>query len=473
MTAMSTPSPRAYLEGNYAPIATEIAADDLRVVAGEIPRDLFGTYARIGANLQFLPRNRHHWFDGDGMVHAVHFENGRARYVNRWVRTDAFLAEREAGGPLWNSVMERPDFENPRGPFKDAANTDLVFHGGKLLATWWLGGTPYKLAPPTLETCGKETFGGKVPTMSAHPKLDPVTGELVFFDYKPYPPYLTYGIADKAGNVKHLTTVDYDGPRLQHDMAITERYTLFFDMAMKLDPELLRQGRSKVRFFRDAPSRIGVLPRYANGSEARWFETSPFYMYHTINAWEDGDRIVLIGCKIENPLVGDERNPDTAVPAIGFLRLEPFLTRWTIDLVAGTVKEERLDDTAAEFPRMDNRVLGRRSRFAYAPKIAAAPTLLFEGVVKYDHERNVDSVHRYPDGWFGGETPFAPREGSKAEDDGYLTTFVANEATGESEVHVLDARDVSRPPVARIAIPQRVPTGYHAWWVPGAELLES
>src|SRR5580704_16630766 len=113
---MSTSAPRAYLEGNYAAIHTEISASSLRVVAGEIPRDLFGTYARIGANIRFAPRSKHHWFDGDGMVHAVTYEDGRARYDNRWVRTDAFLAEEKEGRALWNSMMERPDFENPRGP---------------------------------------------------------------------------------------------------------------------------------------------------------------------------------------------------------------------------------------------------------------------------------------------------------------------------------------------------------------------
>jgi carotenoid cleavage dioxygenase len=468
---MSLAAPRPYLEGNYAPVHTELSSAALRVVSGEIPRDLFGTYARIGSNPQFAPRSRHHWFDGDGMVHAVSFGDGKARYDNRWVRSDAFLAEQKEGRALWNSVMERPDFENPRGPFKDAANTDLVYFGGKLLATWWLGGEPYRLALPSLETCGKETFGGKVKTMSAHPKLDPVTGELLFFDYKPYPPYLSYFVANAKGEVTHATTLSFDGPRLQHDMAITERFTIFFDMSMMLDPKLLAQGRSKIAFLRDRPSRIGVLPRYAPGSEVRWFEVSPFYMYHQINAWEDGERVVILGCKIEDPLAGDEHNPKTDAPTIGFLRLDPALVRWTLDLATGTAKEEQLDDTAAEFPRMDNRALGRRSRFAYAPKLAKAPTLLFEGVLKYDTDTGSAVEHRYADGWFGGETPFAPREGSEGEDDGYLVTFVVNEASGESEVHVLDARDVARPPVCRIAIPQRVPTGYHAWWVPGAELV--
>jgi carotenoid cleavage dioxygenase len=462
---------RPYLAGNYAPVHAEIEAADLRS-KGAIPRDLEGVFVRTGANPRFPIEGRHHWFDGDGMIHAVHFEGGRASYRNRWVRTKAFVAEEEEGRALWKGVTERPDMANPRGAFKDTSNTDLVFHAGRLLSLWWLGGEAYVVRVPTLETCGTETWGGRVKTVSAHPKVDAVTGEMMFFDYKPFPPYLTYGVATAAGEISHLTTIDLPGPRLQHDMAITERFSIFLDMSMMWDPALLAQGKTRVGFFRDKPTRFGILPRHAPGSQVRWFDTSPCYMYHTINAWEDGSRIVLVGCKIDSPLAFDPHNPKDgpAVPTIGFLRLEPRLHRWTFDLESGLVKEEQLDDTLAEFPRMDNRVLGRRSRYAYSGRIAPAPTMFFDGVVKYDTEAGRSWVHRYPDGRFGGETVFAPRTGSKAEDDGYLLTFVVDEATGESELYVLDAAQVDKEPVARIAIPQRVPTGYHTWWVPAGDL---
>jgi len=189
-------------------------------------------------------------------------------------------------------------------------------------------------------------------------------------------------------------------------------------------------------------------------------------MYHTINAWEDGSRIVLLGCRITNPLADDPPSPRRGTsPTIGFLRLEPALYRWTFDLATGTVREEQLDDTFAEFPRMDNRVLGRRSRYSYHGRMAPAPTMYFDGLVKYDTDSGVRWSYAYPPGWFGGEVAFAPRIGSGAEDDGYLVTFVA-EATGASEVYLFDARNIVAGPVARLAVPQRVPTGYHTWWVP-------
>ena len=460
-----------YLEGNYAPIDTEIDAVDLRSIGG-VPRDLAGMFVRNGANPRFAPRGRHHWFDGDAMLHGVHFEDGRATYRNRWVRTSAFLAEEKAGEPLWGGVTERPDFTNPRGPFKDTSNTDLVYHAGRLMTLWWLGGEAYVVDVPSLATRGTETWGGKLKTLSAHPKVDAVTGEMMFFDYKPFPPYLTYGVATPAGEVAHLTTIDLPGPRLQHDMAITEHHSIFLDLSMMWDPKLLAEGKTRVGFFRDKPTRFGILARHAPGSAIRWFEASPCYMYHTINAWEEGDKIVLVGCRIDNPLAGDPGNPTGGreAPTIGFLRLDPRLCRWTFDLVTGAVTEEQLDDTPGEFPRMDNRVLGRRSRYSYNPRLAAAPTLLFDGFTKYDTDTGRSWLHRYPAGRFGGEVVFAPRVGSKAEDDGYLVTFVVDEASGASELQVLDAAHVGEEPVARLPIPQRVPTGYHAWWIPSDEL---
>jgi carotenoid cleavage dioxygenase len=409
------------------------------------------------------------------MLHAVHFERGTATYRNRFVRTRALAAEIEAGEPLWTGIQEPPDLSNPRGPFKDTANTDLVFHAGRMLALWWLGGKPHVIALPSLETCGIEKYGGKLGRgMSAHPKVDPATGELMFIDYAPVPPFLVYGVVSRAGTLEHLEPIELPGPRLQHDIAITPRFTVLMDLPMYFDPDKLAQGRTVPRFYRDQPSRFGIVPRRGKSADVRWFDASPAYVYHTVNAWEDGERVVLVGCKIADPLAFDPTNPKTkgdhAVPAIGMLRLDPVLTRWTFDLATGECSEEQLDDTAAEFPRVDNRSLGRKARYSYHQRIAPSPTLLFDGVVKYDLAAGRSDVHRYPRGWFGGETVFCPRAGSSAEDDGYLCTFVVDEASGQSELYVIDARDVTREPLARVKIPQRVPTGYHAWWVSDAEL---
>lgn len=481
MNAAPWTHPHPYLSGRFAPVFDEISSDPLPIV-GELPRDLRGTYVRNSSNPRFAPKGRYHWFDGDGMIHAISIEDGVARYRNRWVRTKAFAAETEAGCALWTGVTERPDFTNPRGPFKDSANTDLVYHAGKLLALWWLGGEPYVVRLPDLATCGTESFGEKIRTVSAHPKVDARTGEMMIFDYKPYPPYLSYGVIGADGTLSHFTTLDMPGPRLQHDMAITENYSLLFDMSLMWDPELLKVGKTRVRFFRDKPSRIGVLPRYGKGEQIRWFTCSPFYMYHTINAWEEGDKIVLVGCRIEYPLADDPENPASqgVVPTLGFLRLAPHLHRWTLDLVTGSVREEVLDDEFTEFPRMDNRLLGRHSRYSYNPRIGRVPEMNFNGIVKYDTDRGTSETYDMPAGSYCGETTFAPRAGESLpssdqdknrarEDDGYVLTF-AEIGDERSELQIFDARAVDRGPLARVQLPRRVPTGYHTYWISEEEL---
>jgi carotenoid cleavage dioxygenase len=459
----------AYLRGVFAPVMEEITEPELRVV-GELPRDLVGMFVRNGSNPRYAPRGRYHWFDGDGMVHGVHFADGKASYRNRFVRTAGFLAEEAARGALYTGIMEPPDRGRPGGPFKDTANTDLVFHDGRLLALWWLGGRCHVLGLPDLETRGTHDYGGRLRRgLAAHPKVDPATGELVFFDYQMRPPYLTYGVISGGGELVHQVPVDLPGPRLLHDMAITERYSVLCDFPLQWDPELLARGKTRVVFRRDQPARFGVLPRLGDGASVRWFEAAPCYMYHTINAWEDGDEIVLVGCRIEDPLP-ERPNPSRPLPRLDLLELEPYLHRWRLHLGTGAVREERLDDVPTEFPRMDNRRLGRPSRYAYNPRIARRHELLFDGVVKYDTERGASTTFGWGEGRYGGETVFAPRVGSAGEDDGYLVTFVHDAVSDRSELVVLDARRVEDGPVARCLVPQRVPIGYHAWWVSAEDL---
>jgi carotenoid cleavage dioxygenase len=225
------PGENPFLKGIYAPIATEITADDLTVI-GEIPKDLDGAYLRNGPNPVFQPGGRYHWFDGDGMVHGIEFHEGKATYRNRWIRTEGFTAELDAKRTIWPGLMDRPDPNVPRGAgsdgwLKDSANTDLVFHNGYALALWYQCGLPYKLDPRTLETLGVERFGGKLDrAVSAHAKVDPVSGELLFFDYATTPPYMTYNVVSARGELTNHEPIDLPGSRLPHDMAFTEHYSL-------------------------------------------------------------------------------------------------------------------------------------------------------------------------------------------------------------------------------------------------------
>jgi carotenoid cleavage dioxygenase-like enzyme len=459
-----------YLSGSYEPVQTEITAA-LDVVAGALPGDLAGCFVRNSSNPRFEPEGRYHWFDGDGMLHGVHLGNGTATYRNAYVRTAGLADDEAAGRCLTTGILEQPDLTRPGGPWKDTANTDLVFHAGQLLAVWWLGGEPHVIRLPDLETLGVQTYGGKRTTgLSAHPKVDPVTGEMIWFDYSPLPPYLTYGVISADGELVHQVDISLDGPRLQHDIAITERYTVLMDMSMMWDPEALAAGRVRLGFFPDKPTRFGIIPRFGTDADVRWFDASAMFMYHTVNAWEEGDEVVLVGCRIDQPFA-ERVDEDDPVPTIASLRLAPTFWEWRFDLRTGTTRERPLDDTMAEFPRIDNRRLGRPSRYSYHQVCAPRATLQFTGVTKYDYGGGCAAeTLEYPAGWFGGETVFAPRSGSMAEDDGYLITFVAEEATGDSELYVLDAQRPADEPVCRLAVPQRVPTGYHTWWVDEAAL---
>jgi carotenoid cleavage dioxygenase len=471
--APARPPRSPYLEGNYAPVGTEITAIGLEVV-GELPTDLEGVYVRTGSNPRFEPKGRYHWFDGDGMLHGIELGNGTATYRNRYVQTAGLAEDLAAGESTYTGILERPDFTHATGPYKDTANTDLAWHAGRLLALWWLSGSAHRVRLPDLETVGVDDFDGTLAcNISAHAKTDPRTGELMFFDYSPFPPDLRYGVAGPDGRVAHLTEIDLPGPRLQHDIAVTETRSLVFDMSMMWDPDELAKGRVKLRFFRDVPSRIGVLPRYGTNADVRWFEVDPFFMYHTIAAWDEGDEVVLIGCQIPEPTTGDGAPSGLAVvPSIANLRLEPYLYEWRLDLATGRARERRLDDRLTEFPRINDDHLAGPARFSYNPTVRpGTETLLFDGLVTYDLTNGTTIAdYRYPAGWFGGETTFAPATHATAEDDGYVLTFVAEEATGASELYVWDARAVGDGPVARLPIPQRVPTGYHTQWITAAQV---
>ncbi len=474
---MATAHPTGYLEAEHTPIEGELDATDLRV-HGELPRELRGLYVRNSPNPQFSPIGKYHWFDGDGMVHGIRFEDGRASYMNRWVRTRGFEAEREAGKALWTGILEplRPEAMSlPGGPVKDTANTDLVFHRGRLLALWWLSGTPYELSTRDLSTIGLERFDGKLTGgFAAHPKVDPRTNQLVFFDHSMVRrPYLRYGVVSPEGELVRYEAIPTDSPHILHDMAITENYSILLDFPMGWDPERLKAGKRKIAFDRGGRSRFGVLPRLGGAADVRWFEAEPCYMYHTINAYEVGREIVLVGCRVRDP-IPERQDTSGGVARLDTIELVPHLYEWRFDLDTGETRERALDDLATEFPRINDTVQGTRARFTYNPRIARDAALKFDGLVKYDLAGGAFAPARVvweaPPGMFVGEAAFAPRAGGAgrgaSEDDGWLVTFGSSARDDRSVCFVLDARDMRE--VARVDLPRRIPLGFHSMFCPGA-----
>ncbi|WP_199322686.1 MULTISPECIES: carotenoid oxygenase family protein [Calothrix] len=452
-----------YLSGNFAPVGQEIATDSLPVL-GELPPDLSGMFVRNGPNPQWPPIGQYHWFDGDGMLHGVQISAGKATYRNRYVQTQGWKIEREAGKAVWSGLLEPPQMDNPYGAYKRTANTALIWHGGQMLALHE-GSAPHAIKVPELETIGEYTYNDKlVSAFTAHPKVDPVTGEMMFFGYSFAPPYLQYSVVSAVGELLQTVPIDLPVAVMMHDFAITKNYSIFLDLPLTMRAERLQRGEPLFMFERDRPSRFGILPRYGNNSNIRWFESEPCYIFHIYNAYETGDEVVLLGCRMSSTTVlGDDNSSDPDANL-------PRLHEWRFNLKTGTVSDKRLDDIPAEFPRINENYVGLPTRYGYAGKAANTPVPLFDGLIKYDFSSGKSQIHEFGQGRFGGEAVFAPRPGATAEDDGWLITFVHDETSDTSELVVVHAQDVSSEPVARVIIPQRVPYGFHGAWISEAQL---
>jgi carotenoid cleavage dioxygenase len=462
-----------YLNGGYGPVSREVDATDLPVI-GDIPMDLSGLYVRNGPNPERAPEGMHHWFDGDGMFHGLWLENGKARYANRYLQGGDLKLER--AGKLDAAGIFKPANRARGGNrvYKDTGNTDVVFHNGQLLGLWYISGTPVAVNPTTLETIRDETFSGALPrNISAHSKVDPRTGELVFFDYALYEPWMSYGTISADGHLTHFTQVELPGPRLPHDMGLTENYVILHDLPVVFTDKALRTGMWNIH-TENRPTRFGVAPRKGRGDEVKWFEAPPAYVYHVVNCWEDGDSVYMAACK----MVPNGHRPNPArfgdyAGMVNVLALHANLYLWRFDLKTGQAHETQLDDQIAEFPIVNLDRTGAHTRHSYHVTMAPNELQKFDGILKYDLGDGSSVRHAFQPGVYGSEPAFAPRIGAKSEDDGYVITFVTDEASGKSEALILDAQNFAAPPLARIQLPQRVPFGFHATWVRGDQLKAS
>lgn len=471
------PSNHPYLNGAWTPLHEEVDAADLEVIEGAIPIDIDGIYLRNTENQIHQPLGRYHPFDGDGMLHRIDFQNGRANYSNRFIRTRCFHAEQETQGSLWGGLMDRvetakrPGF-GAHGSLKDSASTDVIVHAGKALATFYQCGEAYVVNPETLETEGVAHWG-PLDGVSAHPKVDERTGELLFFNYSKHAPYMHYGVVDAENKLTHYRPVPLPGPRLPHDMACTENYVILNDFPLFWDATQLEQNRHVVRLH-DLPSRFAIVPRHGDG-EIRWFEAKPTFVLHWTNAYEDGDEIVLDGYFQSNPEPGKFKNaPEGYEHMMGHLDEHTFgsrLHRWRFNLKTGKTTEQTLDDRILEFGTINQRYSGRKYRYAYSTT-SKPGWFLFTGFVKHDLETGESESYALGDGRYGSEAPFAPRLGATDEDDGYLVSFVIDENRGASECVIIDAKRIADGPVARIALPHKICSGTHACWADRAFIRE-
>ena len=299
-----------FLQGPFAPNFTEYAADtDSLTVIGEIPRDLDGLFGRNTHNPIHHAIGVYHPFDGDGMLHAVRFHDGRASYRNRFIETTGFLAEQAAGKALWPGLLQ-PELGARRGwgsigAMKDNAGTDVLCHAGKLIATMAQGSEPWRIDPLSLDTLGPDPeWARKVPHgLSAHYKVDPATGDMMFFNYQEEWPHMHYGVIDRNNRLVHYTPIELPGARWPHDLGITRHYSILHDTSMFFDPELLKKVVRRANFFREVPTRFGVVPRFGGSADVKWFECTPCHIMHLTNCYEDGDEVIMGRCIMPEPAV--------------------------------------------------------------------------------------------------------------------------------------------------------------------------
>ncbi len=347
-----------------------------------------------------------------------------------------------------------------------------MVHAGEALSTFYQCGEGYRLDPETLEQRGAE---GWVPLdgISAHPKVDEHTGELMFFNYSKHAPYLHYGVVDRDNRLTNYIPIPLAGPRLPHDMAFTEHYSILNDLPVFWDAELLKKNVHAVRKHDGLPSRFAIVPRHGGSADVRWFEAEPTYVLHWVNAYEDGDEVILDGYFQEEPTPGPHSDaPPGFEHMMAFLddySFRPKLHRWRFDLRTGKTREERLDDRVLEFGMINGRHGGAQISLClyHAGRARLVPVQRFR---QDRSETGKTSEYVLAPNRFASEAPFAPRIGATEEDDGYLVSFVTDENTGTSECILLDARHIEDGPVCRIALPHKLCSGTHACWAPRKQL---
>ena len=461
-----TPSSNFFLDGNFSPVAQERDTDDMEVI-GTIPEDLQGHFLRVGPNpVHVFSEAAYHTFDGDGMIHAIEFDRGAARYRNRFIENEGFKLERERGDWIYkgmNSLMDPTPSRVPEGApaSKNLANTAFAFHNETLYALHEPS-QPTAISLPGLETIGPTDFGGRLShPFTAHPKIDRKTGEMMAYGYSFQAPFVSYSVINEQGELVHSTPITIPRSIFMHDFAVTEKYTLFLDFPITLDIGRAISGGPAVDFEPQYGSRIGVMPRYGTDEDVKWFDVETGVVIHTANAWDEGNEVVLQASRSQTADIAGAGTSE----GNNLEENQGRLYEWRINLETGSVVERELSDIPCDFTRVNDDYACHKTRYVYAGIFNTERAFTFDGIMKYDNETGVTQAFKYGPNRHGGEAVFAPKVGSSCEDDGYLVCFVHDEATNQSECLIIDAQHLEAGPVATIVMPFRVPYGFHAGWV--------
>lgn len=445
------------------PVSDELDCATLQIT-GELPGELNGTLYRNGPNPQFDSPGAH-WFAGDGMVHAFAFDDGRVDYRNRWVRTAKWSAERDAGRALFSGFGGNAAPGEGKG---GTANTNIVSHAGRLLALEE-GHAPIAIDPASLGTDSDGVFGPHLSgPFTAHPKTDPVTGELLFFGYNasgPFSATLSFGIVSPAGALTFYRQFAAPYASMVHDFIVTEGHVVFPVLPLTGSLDRARSGRPPYAWEPERGAYLGILPRANPEAGIRWIEMDPCYVFHFMNAWEEQGSLHADLIQYDEPPLFPRADGTASDPG----RQSGRLCRWSIDLAAGTVRRHMLGDEEGEFPRIDDRRAGLKHRHGWlACASARSRDGALDELVHVDFASGIRSRHFLGTGAAASEPVFVPRSGDSVEGDGFILSVVWDGRERRSSLQVFDALNLDAGPIASVAAPRRIPAGFHGNWVAAA-----
>jgi 8'-apo-carotenoid 13,14-cleaving dioxygenase len=448
---MKATEPNPFLTGIHTPMAEERTLTDLNVT-GTIPAELNGRYLRIGPNPVAQPNPAsYHWFTGEGMVHGVRLQDGKALwYRNRWIRS--------------NSVSDT--LGEPRAPgqraARDIVNTNVLGIASDTWAVVEAGGFPVRI-DEELNTIAHDPFGGSLHyAFSAHPHLDPKTGEHHAICYKSdVADTVWHVVIGTDGKVRREEPISVEhGPSI-HDCMITENYVVIMDLPVTFSMKRLIAGyQFPYEWNTEHKARVGLLPREGRNDDVVWCDIEPCYVFHPCNGYEAGDGTVILDvCAHESMFAESTMGPDS--------KAVPF-ERWTIDPAARKVARKVHDRDSQEFPRPDERYIGQPYRWAFSMAIPNGGDAAFMNqtrLFRHDMVTGDRQVHDFGADRIPGEFVFVPRSADAPEGDGWLMGYVVNRAEETTDLVILDAMDFEGAPVATVHIPHRIPPGFHGNWV--------
>ena len=454
-----------YLEGAFAPVSQEVTLTGLEVT-GSIPEELNGRFLRVGSNPNpFDPEDpvTYNWFTGTGMVFGVRLREGRAEwYRNRFVRDDiitASLGVPRLPGP--DQLARREKYRQRKGPRyvdHNVSNTHVFAVAGRTYAFAEAGVLPIELTYE-LESVARSNFEGTLEgSWTGHPHRDPDTNELHGVAYYWQWDHASYQVLGTDGTIKKKIDVPVHGRPTIHDVGITEKYAVFLDGPLNFNDVHHDKGFDFPWVWDlEYPTRWAIVPRDGESKDVRWCESDGTAVFHILNAYDLPDgRVVLDAISYPKLFVDDFAGPTDT---------KGQLHRFTLDPATGRTAVERLDDRAQEMPRLDERLIGRQHRYGYFTGRRGTAA-----IIKQDLVARRSEAYEHGPGKIGIESVFVPREGSTAEDDGWLLTHVLDMPNQSSEMLILHAQDLQGGPVARIHIPHRPNTGFHGNWIPDADL---